>query len=222
SNGQGLKVNYADLIKQAFQPEWWDGGGNLTAANGNSYSLMQFNFPMYWGLAIQAYESTLLSDQTSFDKFQNGDASAMSSDAQTGMGIFNGKGNCASCHNGAAFTNATVAQVDQTGPTDGNHDTGFVNIGVRPSASDPGQAGSDPFGNPLSITGLNGGDTAAMGSTFKVPTLRNVELTAPYFHNGDQMTLRQVVDFYDRGGDVDNPEKAGEIRALGLSDTEKN
>jgi cytochrome c peroxidase len=37
--------------------------------------------------------------------------------------------------------------------------------------------------------------------TFKVPGLRNLELTAPYFHNGGQRIIRQVVEFYNRGGD---------------------
>jgi hypothetical protein len=41
----------------------------------------------------------------------------------------------------------------------------------------------------------------ASDRTFKVPTLRNLELTAPYFHNGGQRTIRQVVEFYNRGGD---------------------
>ena len=41
----------------------------------------------------------------------------------------------------------------------------------------------------------------AVDGSFKVPTLRNVELTGPYFHNGGQATLEQVVDFYNRGGD---------------------
>ena len=53
---------------------------------------------------------------------------------------------------------------------------------------------------------------------FKTPQLRNVELTGPYFHNGKYATLRQVVDFYDRGGDVPNHS----IEPLGLTEPEKN
>ncbi len=96
------------------------------------------------------------------------------------------------------------------------YDLGFYNIGVRPTAEDAALAGFGPFGDPLSFALLaqNGGNigfpippfvdltklTAVQGS-FKVPGLRNVELTGPYFHNGGQATLEQVVDFYNRGGD---------------------
>jgi len=96
------------------------------------------------------------------------------------------------------------------------YDLGFYNIGVRPTVEDIALAGLGPFGDPLSFALLakNGGNvgfpippfidltklTAIKGS-FKVPGLRNVELTGPYFHNGGQATLDQVVDFYDRGGD---------------------
>ena len=46
-----------------------------------------------------------------------------------------------------------------------------------------------------------GNDPLAVDGAFKTPGLRNVELTGPFFHNGGQATLRQVVEFYDRGGD---------------------
>ncbi|MGE3174583.1 MAG: cytochrome-c peroxidase [Planctomycetota bacterium] len=75
----------------------------------------------------------------------------------------------------------------------------FANIGVTPTREDPG---------------LRRGE-------FKTPTLRNVELTGPYFHNGRYLTLRQVVDFYDRGGDFDNDALDSQVRRLGLSNAEK-
>src|SRR5207244_7306999 len=110
--------------------------------------------------------------------------------------------------------------VDARGP----HDTGFFNIGVRPAASDPGNGGTDPFGAPLSIAMLApqppAAPAAGVDGSFKTPGLRNVALTAPYFHNGGQMTLRQVVDFYSRGGDFANPTK--ELAPLGLTDAEKD
>jgi cytochrome c peroxidase len=222
AGGRGLDTSYADLIRQAFKPEWWDSSQTL-AANGRNYNLMQYNFALFWGLAIQAYESTLVSDQTPMDKFLAGDASAMSAAAQTGMGIFQGKGGCITCHSGAETTSASVSNVTANGITDadGPHDQGFENIGVRPTAADPGNAGTDPFGAPLSATLLAGTPTTMVGGTFKVPSLRNVALTAPYFHNGSRATLRQVVDFYSDGGDFANPEKSNEIKPLGLSDQEK-
>jgi cytochrome c peroxidase len=59
-------------------------------------------------------------------------------------------------------------------------------------------------------------DGPNVNGTFKAPSLRNVELTGPYFHNGGQLTLRQVVDFYNRGGDFDNPDFDPNVHALGL------
>src|SRR4051812_15645110 len=209
-SGRGLDASYADLIREAFRPEWWNGSGTVAAPNGRAYSLMQFNFPLFWGLAIQAYESRLVSDQTPFDRFQRGDASALSAQAQDGMGIFDGKGNCATCHTGAAFSSATVAEVARQGAvSNAGHDTGFVNIGVRPTASDPGQAGTDPFGRPLSIAGLTGQATGGVAGSFKVPDLRNVELTAPYFHNGGPLTPRPGVAFFNPGGGFPQPPKKG-------------
>jgi cytochrome c peroxidase len=217
SSGRGLDKSYEDMIKDAFGSDWWDSNKTVQGPGGRTYSLMQYNFALFWGLAIQEYESSLVSDQSPVDRFLSGDTSALSADAQAGMSIFTGKGQCSSCHEGAAFTDATVDRVAQKGLTNGLQDTGFHNIGVRPSTVDAGQDGSDPFGNPLSVTMLNGGSNAGVAATFKTPDLRNVALTAPYFHNGGQMTLRQVVDFYSRGGDF-----PGELGILNLTDQEKD
>jgi hypothetical protein len=61
-----------------------------------------------------------------------------------------------------------------------------------------------------------------VNGTFKAPQLRNVELTGPYFHNGGQISLRQVVDFYNRGSDFTNlGEFDPNIHALNLGDQDK-
>ncbi len=84
----------------------------------------------------------------------------------------------------------------------------FRNIGVRPADEDKGRG---------AVTG-NEQDNGA----FKTPTLRNVELHAPYMHNGRFATLEEVVEFYDRGGDFDAPNiDHGVIRPLNLSAQEK-
>ena len=101
---------------------------------------------------------------------------------------------------------------------DGNIiDKGFNNIGIRPTDDDLGVGASDAFG-PLSFTrrlfpgcplpaNLNFDGAAVtkgfgVHGAFKIPSLRNVALTAPYFHNGDARTLREVVELYSRGGNV--------------------
>ncbi len=99
------------------------------------------------------------------------------------------------------------------------YDGGFYNIGARPTTEDLGVGGQDPFGNTLSFSRqLTAGDiidpnlslpfpnfyeNARVGvdGAFKTPSVRNAELTGPYMHNGGLSTLRQVVEFYDRGGD---------------------
>jgi len=127
------------------------------------------------------------------------------------------------------------------------YDQGFLNTGVRPLNDDPAVAGLDPFNKSFAETVLakagqlqnnvpsadgQFGLTPAIGDTsncdgavvtaaFKSPSLRNVELTGPYFHNGGQATLMQVVDVYNRGGDFNNAEIDDNIKALGLGERDK-
>jgi cytochrome c peroxidase/FtsP/CotA-like multicopper oxidase with cupredoxin domain len=219
----------------------------------NRFTHMEANFSLFFGLAIQLYEATLVSDETPFDRFVEGDENALTAEQQEGMKIFFGKAKCANCHGGAEFTKATVHHVENQRLErmimgDGNqavYDNGFYNIGVRPTLDDLGVGGPDPFGFPLSesrlaeqfgsevfkeIIGVSPniavvpGERITADGAFKTPTLRNIELTAPYFHNGGTLTLMEVVEFYDRGGDfheqnIDNLDP--DIETLGLSDEEK-
>ncbi len=235
----GLKTaTYEKLIEDAFKSEWWksnrmiqiDANGQRTIVKKpdkslatNEYTLMEYNFPLFFGLSIQMYESTLISDDTPFDR------NALTEQQQRGKALFNDirRTGCVGCHSGVEFTSASVSSVNQQGRIAslplGNgqtvfFDQGFFGIGVRPTQDDLGVGDNDPFGNPLSearvaqqgksqqllgdpnLTVPSNGIIAADAS-FKTPGLRNVELTAPYFHNGGQLTLRQVVEFYNRGGD---------------------
>src|SRR5260221_671933 len=86
--GKGLKTTYSALIQQAFLPEWWQFSRHIcTAPDGSTvtnvdpaafescpsgtedYTQMEYNFSLFWGVAIQMYESTLIADQTPFDKY---------------------------------------------------------------------------------------------------------------------------------------------------------
>lgn len=253
SSGDGLSTaNYAQMVKSAFRSEWWNTSRNVTV-NGKSYSQMEANFSLFFGLAIQMYEATLVSDQTPFDKFAEGNYSALTAQQQMGWGLFNGKGECSNCHGGAAFTNASIhrklisERMRSMTMGDGNtavYDEGFYNISVTPTAQDVGVGGKDPFGNPLSFSGLAKKSNLlfnlyeltvpnvlvtpfsriAVNGAFKTPGLRNVELTAPYFHNGGVATLSQVVEFYNRGGNFANANRAdldADIKPIGMNDTEK-
>ena len=348
--GKGLKTSYSALIQQAFLPEWWQFSRHIcTAADGSivsntdpqafekcpsgtdEYTQMEYNFSLFWGVAIQMYESTLIADQTPLDKyleqqktynltgdnhtqaytiqlepgvqpytlsvialdpladftdqdmayaFDYGDGrvmgvgldsgtidyatgkltllfgmppvstfpvrisysvgpSPLTTSQLRGLLVFQTKGRCVNCHGGPELSNASVGTVSTVGPSERMimadmqvrvYDTGYYHIGVRPTAEDGGLAGTDPIagkslshseylrervcdnpaeaimipgrpGDGISMAPLSCGDQIANGGFFKAPQLRNVALTAPYFHNGSQLTLEQVVEFYDRGGD---------------------
>lgn len=119
------------------------------------------------GAALAAYERTLNTANTPFDRFMFGDSTAMSPSAQRGRIVFNEKGRCFECHRGPDFTN------DE-----------FRNIGLfnNEDLSDRGRAEFTK-------------DSADVGK-FKVPGLRNVAVTAPYMHNGRFTSLREVINYY--------------------------
>jgi cytochrome c peroxidase len=227
--GNGLSSDYISMIKAAFLPKWWSSGvvvdanSNVlhtgTPQNTDEYSQMEYNFSLFWGVAIQMYEATLVSDNSRFDQFMDGNRSALSSLEQLGLNRFQGKGGCMNCHNGAEFTDATVSNITSKGsvveqlPGGRWHDVGFHNIGVRPTDDDLGIAASDPSGlaslsvaqlaalGQVSGTPVPAGAPVSVGGAVKTPGLRNVELTGPFFLNGGQATLAQVVDFYSHAGD---------------------
>jgi len=93
-------------------------------------------------------------------------------------------------------------------------DTGTRNIGVRETTDDLGNGGLDPFGFSLSVAVRDAAGTPlAADGTFKIPGLRNVELTAPYFYNGGELTLLDVINFYARGGN-----RGGESNPIQMRD----
>ncbi|MEH2330076.1 cytochrome-c peroxidase [Nostoc sp.] len=257
----GLKDRtYEQMIQDAFKPEWWnstrliqvDSDGKRTivkrpdrSLQTNEYTLLEYNFSLFFGLAVQLYESTLIANDTPYDRYLEGNTSALTAQQQRGKGLFEGKGLCIGCHTGVELTAASASSVAKEGRikrapfgAKSPEDNGFFNIGVRPPTDDPGLGGHDGFpgSNPLSearlaqlgkfkdLLGenpptlsppLNSSETVFANGAFKAPGLRNVELTAPYFHNGGQGTLEQVVDFYNRGGDF------GVLPPLNLSPEEK-
>jgi cytochrome c peroxidase len=146
------------------------------------------------------------------------------------MKIYFNEGKCINCHGGSEFAGATVSDLRGASPeliqrmqmqhSIANYDNGFYNIGVRKTLEDLGVGASHPVFGPLSYTGqklagkgveqaitISPGDRVANDGAFKTPTLRNIELTGPYFHNGGTRTLTEAVEFYVRGADFyENPE----------------
>jgi cytochrome c peroxidase len=156
------------------------------------------------------YQATLVADDSPWDRFMDGDPEAIDELAVVGADLFRSqtRGRCINCHEGAELTGASVRRVRESPVRirEGQAlDRGFNNIAVRPTLEDPGVGGNDSLGNPLStVRALDPppAEPIAVDGAMKVPGLRNVELTAPYFHNGGFLTLAQVLEFYSRGGDV--------------------
>jgi cytochrome c peroxidase len=337
--GPGLEpgLTYGDMIRAAFAERWW---GSSEERDG--FTQMEANFSLFFGLAIQIYEATLVPGNAPYDRWADGDLSALSPEALRGLELFVGRAGCANCHATPLFAGALRDEVrtpdaeaegalefmamanplltgggrfstdsnglrpdgraaglydaqnqlvawlrlpsglrcaapgsrvlamqptalvpagseflaelrfttdgrcnmsidfrfswNPSGPPAGNYelrlagkrlrlsaqpstmavyDNGFYNIGVTPTSDDPGVGGNSPFG-PLAMSRRvqNGEDIGhfpgiaevawsqrvAVDGAFKTPTLRNIELTGPYMHNGSMATLEQVVEFYARGG----------------------
>jgi cytochrome c peroxidase len=292
-SGNGLRMTYAALVRSAFDRRYWAAPKaksratlGAPAAGGRPYTQMEANFALFFGLAIQLYESTLISDDAPFDSPRSADGlpGALDEQQRRGLTAFIDL-HCSECHAGPTLAGGVgvvaPGDVDRKpihaasgAPMLGLVDTGFVNTGVVPEEDDPGVGGMDPFGNPLSftaqyldllagrpervldlmsarscamtapfatssfglpafppaeLTGDPAGDDGCLAprwaavptpavtqrergaadggrlgtgtsGAFKVPSLRNVELTGPYMHNGGMATLEEVLQFYDRGG----------------------
>jgi cytochrome c peroxidase len=154
-----LKVipGYAPLFAKAFT-----GADTITADNAAK--------------AIAAYERTLITPNSAYDKFVNGDKGALSEQQQRGLKTFADAG-CGSCHSGAAFNG-------QNGPGAGF----FVKFPANDNPALEEQYGFSKDQGRYEVT-----KTDADKHLFKVPTLRNIALTAPYFHNGKVKTLDEAV-----------------------------
>jgi cytochrome c peroxidase len=142
--------------------------------------------------ALASYVRSILSGNAPVDRFTYGDRRALSSEQQAGLQVFRGKGNCTACHVGPNFT-----------------DERFHNTGVAwrdGSLVDEGR---------FAVTG-----TMEDRGAFKTPTLREIARTAPYMHDGSLVSLDEVVDYYDRGGNA-NPGLDPELRPLKLTASEK-
>lgn len=162
--GKGLTTTYAAMVQAAFLPEFWNSPARI-----GSYSQMEQNFSLFFGLAVQLYEATLISDQTPYDRFLRGDATALSESAQRGMAMFLGvESTCINCHLGAELTSATVSNLvlgEEAGlielmpmgdNTLANYDIGYYNIAPTPTSADVGRGARVTLNGqslPLSFTG---------------------------------------------------------------------
>jgi cytochrome c peroxidase len=122
--------------------------------------------------AITAFQVSLISLNSRYDQYAHGYADALTMPEQEGMNIFRSfVARCAECHTPPMFTNQQIAVIGTPEPEGMPFD-----IGAEKAMNEPTQRGG-----------------------FKVPSLRNIELTAPYMHSGRFATLREAAEFYTKG-----------------------
>lgn len=142
------------------------------------------------GRALAAFERVLLSGGSRVDRFQEGDLTALNESERIGLWLFESRAKCWRCHRGQRFTDGKF------------HNTGVASLQAEPDAGR------------MSFT-----HEEVDRHRFKTPGLRGVSRTAPYMHDGSLATLREVVEYYNRGGG-EAPGLDPALRPLKLSSVE--
>ena len=177
--------------------------------------------------AIASYERTQLSFDSPFDHFIAGDKNAIDDSAKRGWELFNNQARCNKCH----------ALTDTTRDVTNLIDNDFHNIGVlivqhevvalARQAEELIKTGDTPAIDQAAIQT----DMSALGrflvtkkepdiASFKTPNIRNVLVTGPYFHDGSQETLWDVVDHYNKGAGLQDPYLDQDIQPLALTESD--
>lgn len=141
--------------------------------------------------AIASFERTVVSGDSAWDRYEAGDKSALNESEARGLALFKGKAKCSVCHVGFNMT-----------------DEKYHNLGVGMDRPQP------------DLGRYTQTKKEEDRGAFKTPTLRDVALSAPYFHDGSAKTLMDTVEHYDKGGTA-NPQLSKNIFKLNLTDQEK-
>ncbi len=142
--------------------------------------------------AVSAFERSIIAINSPYDRYIEGELTALTEQEKHGLLLFNGKANCVECHKGAAF-----------------NDGSFHRLGIPENPDSP---------NSMEEGGDKGKDDLY---EFKTPTLRNVSLTGPYMHNGIFSTLEEVVDFKIAGVSQNPNIETSELTPRNLDAEEK-
>jgi cytochrome c peroxidase len=156
-----------------------------------------------FGKALAAYMRLLYSGNSPFDRYVAGDRGAMSASAKRGLALFVGKAACVECHKDPGFSDQKfhVTGVPQIGehvahPVDNGRYDG-IPIYLGWDFNTAGKYSDDP-----SIDRTKGvTQTEKTKGAFRTKGLRSVAMTAPFFHTGHLGTLKEVVEFYNKGGE---------------------
>lgn len=135
--------------------------------------------------AISSYVRSLVTLRSDFDEFMKGNKSKLTASEKNGFNLFAGKAKCATCHFIPLFNGLVPPEFTET-------ETEVLGVPATKSKTDP-KLDSDPGKYAISNSVIH-------RYAFKTPTLRNIELTGPYMHNGVFTTLEEVMDFYNNGG----------------------
>ena len=237
----GTRVQYAHVINQHYKPDYQEVFGPLPELEDTTRFPLtgKPGEPEYENMAetdkiavntifsnigksVEAYQRLLITPDAPFDRYVAGDEETISPEAKRGLKIFVGKGGCVDCHNTPTFT-----------------DNEFHNIGVPPgSVEDKGRFQGIPklMNNMFNSAGIYSDSRSESESmlsvieaepedqgSFRTPTLRNVAMTAPYFHTGEFPTLLSVIEFKNAGGYTTAfPERSPEpIEPLHLTEQEQ-
>lgn len=148
--------------------------------------------------ALASFQRALVSLQSDYDRYLAGDAEALDAAAERGLALFESPAlGCTSCHGGLLFSSAMAL------PSDPKPTVQFENNGLYASYPSSNRGLFDLTGRPEDE------------GRFKPPSLRNVEVTAPYMHDGSLPTLDAVIDHYARGG-AGHPRQSPHVHGFNL------
>jgi cytochrome c peroxidase len=170
--------------------------------------------------ALATFERTLVAGNSPFDRYYfGGEKTAMSPAAIRGLDIFINQGRCVSCH---------VIEQTQALFTDNRFHMIGVSANQMPRDLDELSAAvEDVKRRGTDIAVLSNANTSSLGryavtrdltdiGAFKTPTLRNIDLTAPYMHDGSVETLEEAVKFYNNGGRLEETDPVPELLSGGI------
>lgn len=184
-NEHEFNTDYIKIIEKINQSEEYKQLFNEAYPEYPEYSVSTHSISD----ALSSYVSSLNSFDSPFDKYVRGEYAVYDESAQRGFNLFMGKAACGTCHFAPVF-NGTVPPL---------YDESESEVLGIPTTPDTINLVEDPdigrYGNDIPRD-----EAPFYKESFKTVTVRNIELTAPYMHNGVYETLEQVVDFYNRGG----------------------
>jgi cytochrome c peroxidase len=162
--------------------------------------------------AIAAFERTIVSLRSPYDRYRwGGEESAISDAAKRGELLFfsSERAGCFQCHGGWNFSGDVFFEGGSSASPRDNSRGGFFNTGV--AAYDPPNRGLyERTRRPTDI------------GRFRTPSLRNISLTAPYMHDGSLKTLEEVIDHYAAGGRLSHPNKSPILRSFAMTDADRH